>query len=349
MRNRRPGFTLIELLVVIAIIAVLISLLLPAVQSAREAARRAQCTNNLKQIGIAMHSYHDQQGTLPPGVKGCCWGTWLLFILPNIEQQSLFNAWNSVGDDRIDQGIQQGMFRYDGVVNITVCSTRINSYMCPSDPNNLTFTFDSQTIGNATFTCTAQNYVVNFGNTITNQTPFYLFNGIKIPFLGAPFTDMGAPDADITGYSGPVTSGTVNFSAITDGLSGSLMTSEVLAGQNQSASVIDVRGQSWWGYAAQFTGFYGPNTSSPDVVQFNGYCIQGMGNPPCAGATGGPDNTGTYVGLGMVNSPRSKHPGGVNAGMCDGSVRFIKNSVNVNIFRALASAKGGEVVSSDSY
>ena len=86
MRYRRLGFTLIELLVVIAIIAVLISLLLPAVQSAREAARRAQCTNNLKQIGIAMHSYHDQMGSLPPGMKGCCWGTWLIFVLPQIEQ-----------------------------------------------------------------------------------------------------------------------------------------------------------------------------------------------------------------------------------------------------------------------
>ena len=83
--QRRLGFTLIELLVVIAIIAVLIALLLPAVQSAREAARRAQCTNNLKQIGLAMHNYHDQQGTLPPGVKGCCWGTWLVFVLPYIE------------------------------------------------------------------------------------------------------------------------------------------------------------------------------------------------------------------------------------------------------------------------
>ena len=186
MRNRRRGFTLIELLVVIAIIAVLISLLLPAVQSAREAARRAQCTNNLKQIGIAMHSYHDQQGTLPPGVKGCCWGTWLVFVLPNLEQQSLFNAWNSVGNDRYETlGIQSGQFRYDGPVNITVCSTRVNTYMCPSDPNNTTFTYDSQTIGNVTFTCTAQNYVVNFGNTITNQSQNYLFNGVKIPFLGA--------------------------------------------------------------------------------------------------------------------------------------------------------------------
>src|SRR5512142_416688 len=93
------GFTLIELLVVIAIIAVLIALLLPAVQSAREAARRAQCVNNLKQIGLAVHNYHDANLTFPPARKGCCWGTWNIFILPYVEQTSGFNAWNSYGNN----------------------------------------------------------------------------------------------------------------------------------------------------------------------------------------------------------------------------------------------------------
>lgn len=98
-----------------------------------------------------------------------------------------------------------------------------------------------------------------------------------------------------------------------------------------------------------FTGFYGPNTSARDVVQFSGYCLGGVGNPPCTGATGGADSTGTYTGLGMVNNPRSKHPGGVNVGMCDGSVRFIKNTVNIFTFQSLASTRGNEVISSDSY
>jgi prepilin-type N-terminal cleavage/methylation domain-containing protein/prepilin-type processing-associated H-X9-DG protein len=352
MKRHRVGFTLIELLVVIAIIAVLIALLLPAVQSAREAARRAQCTNNLKQIGLAMHNYHDQQGTLPPGLKGCCWGTWLVFILPFVEQQPLYNAWNSYGNDRYEtQGIQpNGILRYDSKTNITVCSTRVTVYDCPSDPNTNTPTYDSQTIGANTFSCTPNNYVVNFGNTITNQSPYYLWNGTKLPFLGAPFTDMGSPDTDIVGYAGPVTSGTVNFSGITDGLSVTMMTSEVLIGVSQGASgPWDVSGQSWWGYASMFTGLYGPNTSQPDVMQFSSYCINGYNNPPCTGATGGVSSGGVYTGLGMVNSPRSKHPGGVNVGMCDGSVRFIKSSVNIYTFRSLASAKGGEVISSDSY
>src|SRR5579871_903720 len=96
-RLRRPGFTLIELLVVIAIIAVLIALLLPAVQAAREAARRAQCINNLKQIGLAMHNYESSNGSLPPGVKQSAYGTWIVFILPYLEGNPLYNAWNFNG------------------------------------------------------------------------------------------------------------------------------------------------------------------------------------------------------------------------------------------------------------
>src|SRR5262245_10325880 len=277
MRYRRLGFTLIELLVVIAIIAVLIALLLPAVQSAREAARRAQCTNNLKQIGIAMHSYHDQQGSLPPGLKGCCWGTWLVYVLPYMEQQPMFNAWNSFGDSRAENaGVQNGQFRYGGAVNLTVTKSRINTYYCPTDPNN------QNLVGGAGWPVTSQNYVVNFGNSIVDQSQYYLWNGVKLPFMGAPFTDVGSPDVDITGYNGTTLSGTVNFAGIPDGLSATMMTSEILVGQG-----FDLRGFTWWGGAPMFTGLYPPNTSQPDVTYSASYCnppppAKGGINPPCA-------------------------------------------------------------------
>jgi prepilin-type N-terminal cleavage/methylation domain-containing protein/prepilin-type processing-associated H-X9-DG protein len=346
MNHRHRGFTLIELLVVIAIIAVLIALLLPAVQSAREAARRAQCTNNLKQVGLAMHNYHDSQGTLPPGVKGCCWGTWLVFILPYIEGGNLFNAFNFVGNDRYEalpiQTLTQ--FRYGGFTNTTVTYRRVSSYSCPSDPNALNLP------GGAAWPVTCNNYVVNFGNTITNQPSLYAWNNTQVAFLGAPFTDMGAPDADITaGKQQGSTTGTVNFSGIPDGLSNTLMTSEILVGQGWN-----LHGFSWWGYAPQFTGLYPPNSSQPDVMQFASYCSAAGSNPrgvTCVGATGALSSNGSLYtgGLGMNNIPRSQHPGGVNTGMCDGSVRFVKNSVNIYTFQALSSAKGGEVISSDAY
>ena len=125
------------------------------------------------------------------------------------------------------------------------------------------------------------------------------------------------------------------------------MTSEILVGQGWN-----LHGFSWWGYAPEFTGLYPPNSSQPDVMQFASYCNAANTNPQgvlCVGATGSASTGGTYTGLGMVNVPRSQHPGGVNAGMCDGSVKFFKNSVNIYTFQALASAKGNEVISADSY
>ena len=136
MRTERQGFTLIELLVVIAIIAVLIALLLPAVQSAREAARRAQCTNNLKQIGLALHNYHTAAGSFPSGsIPQRCsagssylypWSTWgpLALVLPYMDQTPTYNSCN------FSWGVARGQGYY---CNVTPYRTKINSFMCPTD------------------------------------------------------------------------------------------------------------------------------------------------------------------------------------------------------------------------
>jgi prepilin-type N-terminal cleavage/methylation domain-containing protein/prepilin-type processing-associated H-X9-DG protein len=333
---RRAGFTLVELAVVIAVVCLLIAILIPAIPAARETARRAQCTSNLRQIGLAMHEYHDHLGSLPPGTKGCCWGTWMLFILPYIEQESLFNAWNFVGNDRDDETAYGGMFQYNGAANSTVTSRPIATYYCPSDrvPRGQAGRRD----------VTSQNYVVNFGNTVTTQPPYYLYRGIKRPFLGAPFTDMGAPDPDVTSRE-PLDdrTGTLDFSSIADGLSGTMLTSEVLVGKGG-----DGRGFTWWGFATQFTALETPNAPYPDVLRSSHDCGDVPPNPPCAAATGGRVGD-LYVGQGLVTVPRSRHAGGVNVGMGDGSVRLIKNTISAAVFQALASARGDEIAGTDSY
>jgi prepilin-type N-terminal cleavage/methylation domain-containing protein/prepilin-type processing-associated H-X9-DG protein len=346
----RRGFTLIELLVVIAIIAVLISLLLPAVQSAREAARRAQCVNNLKQIGLGMHNYESTNSCLPQGMRGCCWGSWLIAVLPYVEQQALFNAWNANGNNSGQAGYVDGQLRYAGVCNITVTSARVSAYMCPSDPNGLLKTGIGQTLGTQRFDVTSQNYVVNFGNiTMQQGSPVggtfqkYFVDpdtNIRTDFGGAPFGDVGAPFPDIsTGAGQGATGGTVTFGMIPDGLSNTMITSETLVGQ--SGPTLDLRGFSHWAYAANFSGYYPPNTTKPDWMQSAGYCNWPniRSNPPCIG---GPNNL-------VIIAPRSKHPGGVNVGMGDGSVKFVKNTVNPLVFQGISTTRGGEVISADAF
>ncbi|MBX6313499.1 MAG: DUF1559 domain-containing protein [Isosphaeraceae bacterium] len=332
MSARQRGFTLIELLVVIAIIGVLIALLLPAVQAAREAARRAQCVNNLKQIGLGMHNYHDANGSLPPGVKGCCYGSWLVFLLPWVEQQNLFNAWNSMGTNLVNGGTYDNILRYGGACNTTVTRSHVNVYKCPSDPNNMTPTSSNL--------ITSHNYVVNFGNTNLDQSSPYF----GVLFMGAPFGDIGAPlpDQNVgqngTGVLTSVINGCVGFNAILDGTSNTLMASEVIVGQGG-----DLRGFSWWSNGAIFCSWGTPNTSILDILPSGSYCKPAIpSNPPC-------DPKGQSATSGLIVSARSRHPGGVNAAMCDGSVRFFKNSVSLPIWRALSTTRGSEVLSADSY
>jgi prepilin-type N-terminal cleavage/methylation domain-containing protein/prepilin-type processing-associated H-X9-DG protein len=335
--RKRAGFTLIELLVVIAIIAVLIALLLPAVQAAREAARRAQCVNNLKQIGLAVMNYESSNGCFPPGEKGCCWGTWCVFILPNIEQGQLYNAWNTVGSNLTGSAYDTN-YRYSGPVNLTVTSTMVNAYGCPSDPN-----FGQLRSGGSRY----NNYVVNYGNadqaqSTSNSVPLPSTSPVvSVVFAGAPFGDMGSPQINDTGYDGQyVPIAPAKIAQITDGLSNTLMASELIIGVQPN----DLRGYTYWGNSASFTAAIPPNSLFPDVMG-DGGCNYVAPNPPCNAGAPYTSGTGTMMYLGA----RSKHSGGVNASMCDGSVKFFKNTISIMTWQGLSTIRGGEVISSDSY
>ena len=341
----RRGFTLIELLVVIAIIAVLIALLLPAVQAAREAARRSQCVNNLKQIGLGVMNYESSNGSFPPGERGCCWGGWTVSILPFIEQTALYNSWNSTGNNSLG-GIAAGLdqpFRYAGYANTTVTNSRVSAYVCPSDGNG------GQKDGNNGVTY--QNYVVNYGNVDQAQStivvPIPSMPTTSTAFRGAPFTDIGSPNIDIPTYGvGMAVLTTTKISGIVDGLSNTMMASETLVGPTAQG---DLRGYTWWGPATSFTALLTPNSTYLDSMG-NGGCGVSSQSMPCF-------MPGDPAGSGVVNpnsgdmmeylAARSKHPGGVNAGMCDGSVRFFKNTINYQAWQASSTTMGGEIISAD--
>jgi prepilin-type N-terminal cleavage/methylation domain-containing protein len=341
--KRRRGFTLIELLVVIAIIAVLIALLLPAVQSAREAARRAQCTNNLKQIGLAMHNYESVHNKLPPGRKGTSWGTWLVFILPQMEQTAVANAFNFNGNNTVGRGPFDTDFRFFGAVNVTVAATQLNAFLCPSDvmssPHDRSFV-----IGGNTFYATQHNYVANFGNSMILQPSVYPIGAQAsdpgaVSFGGAPFTDIGSPFVDIASVNFPPPSlglRDIGFNGILDGTSNTMLVSETVIGFNK-----DSRGFVWWGDGATYETYLPPNSSAPDRVD-GGCSYPYQQNPPCLHLTSAQEIESTFA-------ARSRHVGGVHTVLADGSVRFVKNSINLNVWRALSTTQGGEIVGSDQY
>ncbi|MFO0950080.1 MAG: DUF1559 domain-containing protein [Isosphaeraceae bacterium] len=337
MSRGRRGFTLIELLVVIAIIAVLIALLLPAVQSAREAARRAQCVNNLKQIGLAMHNYQSSNSTLPPGHRTAVFGTFQTFILPYLEQSALANSYNHSGRYWAEgftgsgggNGVGNGI-RYGSVFNLTVTRSIVNSLQCPSDP---LMSSDPNLYSGVTW----HNYTVNFGNGDIYQSLGPVPGGYSVgiyadaPWLGAPFSD-----SDSTQRFYPTRARTYDFSSITDGTSNTIMAGEVIKGKGG-----DLRGFTWWGDAVSTSTYLPPNSRLPDVQNSSGYCkYPFQDNPPCVAAT--TQFPPTYAW-------RSRHPGGVNLVFCDGSVRFIKNTINLFVWRGLGTSAGGEVISADSY
>jgi prepilin-type N-terminal cleavage/methylation domain-containing protein len=334
-RPSRTAFTLVELLVVIAIIAVLIALLLPAIQKVREASNRTKCTNNMKQLSLAMHNYLDETGRFPKATAHSESGTWLHLTLPYLEQTVLMSKYhysNTAANDH--WGFYQAGFRFNDTPNFPVTSTlggwHVRNLLCPSDLTN------TKTYGGNPFTL--HNYVANYGgNSYSSQ--FYAPAGE--PFLGAPF-DVPVQYRTNTGPgpSGKVSRG-VPPSEVTDGLATTLLVSEVSVGPPTATG--NIHGLLWFAESSGFTTFAPPNSPLPDNTLLSGGCgsLTATSRPvPC------------QAGNATSNLPRitarSMHPGGVNAANCDGSVRFVPNGVTDAIWRALGTAKGAEVLASDS-
>ena len=299
INQKSRAFTLVELLVVIAIIGILISLLLPAVQAAREAARRIQCANNLRQLGLAMHNYHAAHGSFPPGAIGINPATgnqgeggrirtpFVAFLLPYIEETARYDIYD---------------FSRSGFRQAAVVGTYMSVWNCPSDtPHRMWHADDS-------FQEHKGNYGVIWGqNTYMDQVK-------RSPF----FLDYGASIAHIR-----------------DGTSNTLAMTEMLQAPSEQGQPIDRRARIWNDGSScyQISTKLTPNSSAPDTGRCADRPEMGL---PCINSGGNPPQD--YMGA------RSRHPGGVHALMCGGSVHFASESIQLDVWQALSSQAGGEPI-----
>jgi prepilin-type N-terminal cleavage/methylation domain-containing protein/prepilin-type processing-associated H-X9-DG protein len=345
MPRRVRGFTLIELLVVIAIIAVLIALLLPAVQAAREAARRAQCVNNMKQLAIACHNYNSTTNIFPanlylhPNYSTATYNwnnsSWIVFVLPYMEQQPLYSAINfnfMWGPNQLGNWSANVV----GQQNSTVRQTVISALLCPSDPSPAVDMNNADEIGNSLAAGTS--YVGNLGDNCLACAPVagtvslcasqgYLCRGNQ---LGDPSTQTIPPSTGTgSGIFWRECSG-VSLAEITDGTSNTMLAGE---------QIMKVTDWNAWVEANQSIG----STAIPLNYLAPGVSIQGAGSTI---VVGGGSDLGNWF---HWYSFRSMHPGGGNFAMCDGSVKFLKSSINMATYQALSTRAMGEVISSDAY
>jgi prepilin-type N-terminal cleavage/methylation domain-containing protein/prepilin-type processing-associated H-X9-DG protein len=323
------AFTLIELLVVIAIIAVLIGLLLPAVQKVREAAARMKCSNTLKQLGLAMHNYHDVNGKFPPGYAFNYFSKgeenfWTMYVLPFIEQGNIkFDySWGIYGSGTSnDQGTQWGAINGVSVTQV------VPLLLCPSDNNGLSLSPPGYFGTPGNLSMWRSNYACTFSADGLLYEPTAV-----IPWATCHRTSRNPSLASGLRalFNWNIQRG---IKDVTDGTSNTAMLSEQLVGPS---TTYDFRG--WWSndWGGAYSHRLAPNSASGDKIpNYKEYCVSGV-NMPC-----------TYTGAcwsDVTAAARSNHTGGVNSAFADGSVHFITNSIDQNTWIALGSINGGEVL-----
>jgi prepilin-type processing-associated H-X9-DG protein len=343
---------LIELLVVIAIIAVLIALLLPAVQAAREAARRAQCTNNLKQIGLALHNYHTAHNVFPMGVSQygsstqLNWDNWSVHsqLLGAMEQTPLYNAINFwVGNN---DTTQPGY-----AMNLTVSSAKIATFLCPSDP------YSGNPCDNNYYACQGTTTLLN---SLTGGQPVQGSTGLFTYFRCYGIRDATDGSSNTIAFSEALTSSIGSTGTATDGWRGNMVEN---VGGNGTDQVLDIRQPQATAYMLgtifpRCDGAWTANSKihgargyfweigAVGITLFNTVVTPNSKQHPwgaCRGSQSAwPDNA-TY------SNAQSMHPGGVNCLLGDGSVRFVKDSINQLNWYALGTRNSGEIVSADGY